>query len=126
MLTQPFITRVLLLLTLAGLNAGSIFADQSTGVHQLNIANEVEQKISAPPEEYRAFLSGDRLFSTGLSKAAFVKLLQGKTAQELKKSIQELIWLESKISIRTVADTSNVDLGNLGLINEQLDNFIAD
>jgi len=77
-----------LLLTLAGLNAGSISADQSTGVHQLNISNEVEQKISAPPEEYRVFLSNDRLFSTGLSKAALVKLLQGKTAQELKKSIQ--------------------------------------
>ena len=88
MVDTAFLTRVLLLLTLAGLNAGSIFTDQSTGVHQLNIANEVEQKISAPPEEYRAFLSSDRLFSTGLSKAAFVKLLQGKTAQELKKSIQ--------------------------------------
>ena len=36
------------------------------------------------------------------------------------------MWLESKLSIRTAADTSNVDLENLGLINEQLDNFIAD
>jgi predicted transposase len=115
-----------LLLTLTGVNAGSISADQSTGIHQLNISDEVEQKISALPEEHQAFLSSDRLFSTGLSKVAFVKLLQGKTVQELKKSIQELMYLESKLSIRTAADTSNVDLENLGLINEQLDNFIAD
>ena len=126
MVDTAYLTRVLLLLTLTGVNAGSISADQSTGIHQLNISDEVEQKISALPEEHQAFLSSDRLFSTGLSKAAFVKLLQGKTVQELKKSIQELMYLESKLSIRTAADTSNVDLENLGLINEQLDNFIAD
>ena len=126
MVDRAYLTRALLLLTLMGASAGSTPADQSTGVHRLDISVEVEQKISALPEEYRAFLSSDRLFSTGLPRADFVKLLQGKTAQELKESVQELMWLDSKLSIRTAADTSNVDLENLGLINEQLDNYIAD
>ena len=118
MVDRAYLTCALLLRTLAGVIAGSTSADQSTGVHRLNISVEVRQKISALPEEYQAFLSSDHLFSTGLPWADFVKLLQGKTMPELKKTVQELMWLESKQSIKTAADTSNVDLENLGPINE--------
>jgi hypothetical protein len=126
MVNRSCLTRALLLFTLIGANAAAIGADQSSGVHRLNISDTVHQNISALPEEYQAFLFSDRLFFASLPGTDFVKLLEGKTTQELKREVQELMWLDSKLSIRTAADTSKVDLKNLGHINDQLDDFIAD
>ena len=126
MVNRPCLTRALLLLTLMGVSIGSTCADEPTGAHRLNISGAVHQKISALPEEYQAFLFSDQLFFAGLPGTDFVKLLQGKTMPELKKTVQELTWLDSKLSIRTAADTSKVNLENLSLINEQLGNFLAD
>ena len=85
------------------------------------------------PEKYQDFLRSDRIFFASLPRAELIKRLEGKSVQQLEEIIQELIWLDSKLSIRTTADTirtpadtDQVDQKNLEQIHDSLDSFIAD
>lgn len=101
-------------------------AELTEGVDELSISIQTRQRLAELPEKYQDFLLSDRIFFASMSRTELVKLLEGKSAQQLEKILQELIWLDSKLSVRTAADTDQIDQQNLEQINNSLDSFIAD
>ena len=124
---NPVTTITLLIcLSLAVTATEQSIAETTPNVVKLKISNEIKERIAALPDQYQNFLLSDRIFFISVPRAELIERLEGKSVEELEQILEELIWLDSKLTIRTSTDSSQVNQQNLNQINESLDRFIAD
>ncbi len=124
---NPVTTITLLIcLSLAVTAPEQSIAETTPNVVKLKISNEIKERIAALPDQYQNFLLSDRIFFISVPRAELIERLEGKSVEELEQILEELIWLDSKLTIRTSTDSSQVNQQNLNQINESLDRFIAD
>lgn len=117
---------LLICLSLAVTAPEQSIAETTPNVVKLKISNEIKERIAALPDQYQNFLLSDRIFFISVPRAELIERLEGKSVEELEQILEELIWLDSKLTIRTSTDSSQVNQQNLNQINESLDRFIAD
>jgi len=117
---------LLICLSLAVTATEQSIAETTPNVVKLKISNEIKERIAALPDQYQNFLLSDRIFFISVPRAELIERLEGKSVEELEQILEELIWLDSKLTIRTSTDSSQVNQQNLNQINESLDRFIAD
>jgi hypothetical protein len=133
MLNAAHRLKLVMLFCMMGTAIDSSVAEPAEAVTRFSFSTQTRQRMAELPDKYQNFLLSDRILFSSLPRAELIELLEGKSAQQLEEIIQELIWLDSKLSIRTTpdsgrapADSNQVDQQNLDQINDLLDSFITD